>query len=297
VSDERPIIGHIRFSFYGTTDTRLRPDEDGAALAQLYDETRMARRFYLFEKLTIPSLLAQTDQNFLLVVMSSDVMPEPYKERLREVMACFPDAIVDFSESRQGGEAFHPYMVASLGLETDGVAVHFRIDDDDALANTYIARLRRLSQKLRPGTHITFPTGILLFPTKRGVADGRSMIVKVFLTAAGLAIVSNRRFLKSPFQMSHHKVWEDWPVVSDPGLVAYIRTLHFNNDTLARQDRVLRTRRPEREGSEAEYHESSVEAALTRGFPFLDRVRLDALIGEVEAIRSMSDLPPVARAP
>ena len=51
VFDHRPIYGHIRFSFYGFTDTRLKPDPDDKALAELYDETRMARRFFLFENL------------------------------------------------------------------------------------------------------------------------------------------------------------------------------------------------------------------------------------------------------
>ncbi|MBA3910037.1 MAG: hypothetical protein C0524_09140 [Rhodobacter sp.] len=87
VFDDRSIIGHIRFSYYGYTDTFLKPDADDAALARLYDETRMARRFFLFERLTLPSLRAQTDQNFHILIMSSDAMPEVYKERLRQVTA------------------------------------------------------------------------------------------------------------------------------------------------------------------------------------------------------------------
>lgn len=73
---QRPIYGHIRFSFYGITDTRAKPDEDGTVLAQLYDETRMARRFFLFENLTLPSLIHQTDRDFRTVIMSSSVMPD-----------------------------------------------------------------------------------------------------------------------------------------------------------------------------------------------------------------------------
>ncbi|HLQ19156.1 MAG TPA: glycosyltransferase, partial [Tabrizicola sp.] len=65
--EDRQIYGHIRFSFYGFTDTREHPDEDGAALARLYDETRMARRFFLFENLTLPSLINQTDPGFTTV--------------------------------------------------------------------------------------------------------------------------------------------------------------------------------------------------------------------------------------
>ena len=97
----RPIIGHVRFSVYGVTDTKLRPDRANAALARLYDETRMARRFFLFERLTLPSLLAQTDQDFRVVIMSSDVMPDRYKDRLLQISEQLPDVAVDISVNRR----------------------------------------------------------------------------------------------------------------------------------------------------------------------------------------------------
>ena len=73
---DRPIDGHIRFSFYGFADTRAGPDDDGVALARLCDETRMARRFFRFGSLTPPSLIHQTDRAFRTVLMSADVMPD-----------------------------------------------------------------------------------------------------------------------------------------------------------------------------------------------------------------------------
>lgn len=62
--DERPIIGHIRFSFHGLTDTRPKPGDDGTALAALCGEGRMARRFFLFENLALPSPIARTGRAF-----------------------------------------------------------------------------------------------------------------------------------------------------------------------------------------------------------------------------------------
>ena len=109
--DHRPIYGHIRFSFCGFTDTRLKPDSDDSALAELYDEMRMARRFFLFENLTLPSLIAQTDRNFTTVLMSSDVMPDRFKDRLVAVAARLPGAIVDVSASRRGDLAFRKFIV------------------------------------------------------------------------------------------------------------------------------------------------------------------------------------------
>lgn len=292
--EERPIVGHIRFSFYGLTDTRSKPDEDGTALAALYDETRMARRFFLFENLTLPSLIAQTDRSFRTVIMSSEVMPDRFKDRLLRVASRLHGAVVDFSGWTRGDRAFKPHMLAALGPDRAGTAVHFRLDDDDALCASYIARLRRISGQLPPGTHITFPTGLFVFPAAPARAEGASILHQHYLGSQGLAIVSGAGFLKNPFQMMHGNVWRRWPVVSDPGFPAYIRTHHSTNDTLARQDSLLTEVRRERFSRRATRHMAEVEATLARHFPFIDRDRLDGLIASLAAIGDMADLPPPA---
>ncbi len=292
--DHRPIYGHIRFSFYGFTDTRLKPDPDDSALATLYDEKRMARRFFLFENLTLPSLIAQTDRNFTTVLMSSDVMPDRFKERLVAVAARLPGAIVEFSTTRRGDLAFRRFIGESLAPRMSGTAVHFRLDDDDALAVSYISRLRQVSQTLPPGTHITFPSGIMLFPSGRDEPSGASMPHQRFLTAIGLATVNSARFVKNPFQMMHSNVWTRWPVVSDPSFPAFIRTQHFANDTAEKQDRIISGLQLERFSRRAGRYTRAVEAMLAQHFPFLTRERLDGLLGESLAIETMADLPPVA---
>lgn len=291
--DHRPIYGHIRFSFYGYTDTRLKPDPDDNALADLYDETRMARRFHLFEKLTLPSLIAQTDRKFTTVLMSSDVMPDRFKERLVALASRLPGAVVEFSPTRRGDLAFRKFIADSLAPKMSGTAVHFRLDDDDALATSYIARLRQISQTLPPSTHISFPSGIMLFPSGRDEPSGGSMPHQRFLTAIGLATVNSARFTKNPFQMMHSNVWTRWPVVSDPSFPAFIRTQHFANDTAAKQDRIISGLQRERFSRRAGRYSAAVEATLAQHFPFITRDRLDGLIGENRAIQGMADLPPV----
>jgi hypothetical protein len=294
VFDRRPIIGHIRFSYYGFTDTRLRPDSEDDPLARLYGEARMARRFHLFENLTLPSLLAQTDKDFRIVVMSSDVMPDVYKDRLRVVTAGLPDVVLDFSANRQGNKAFIPHMNASLGPTKAGISTHFRLDDDDALAHTYIARLRQLTHTLPPSTHVSFPTGLILFPANPGQPDGISTVHQRILTSQGLATVVGPSFMKNPFMMMHSNVWTRWPLVSDPSFVAYIRTLHFENDTLARQDKVTSDIRRERTSRRAQRYVDQVDAALAAHFPFISQQRLNSLLAENHMTRSLADLPPPA---
>lgn len=291
--EDRPIYGHIRFSFYGVTDTRARPDQDGTALAQLYDETRMARRFFLFENLTLPSLINQTDRNFRTVIMSSSVMPDRFKERLSALAARLPGAVVEFSGHQRGDYAFNKFMVEAAGYKARQSAVHFRLDDDDALSVNYVSRLRDVSRVLSPSTHITFPTGIFLFPSSATEPAGVSMIQQRFLTAIGLATVNGGTFQKNPYQMMHGNVWMRWPVVSDPGFVSHIRTQHFNNDTAMRQDKIIGALQRERTSRRGARHAAAVERALAPAFPWIDRETLDGLLVRCDAVKSLADLPPV----
>jgi hypothetical protein len=291
VFDHRPIYGHIRFSFYGVTDTRLKPNTDGTALARLYDETRMARRFFLFENLTLPSLLAQTDSDFRTVIMSSSVMPDRFKDRLSALAARLPGAVVEFSTYETGDKAFRTFMQQSAGFQGRESSVHFRLDDDDAVSVNYIARLRDLSRVLSPSTHITFPNGVLLFPAGQDGPTGTSMIHQKLLTAQGLATVNGGRFQKNPFQMMHGQVWARWPVVSDPTFPSHIRTQHFENDTVARQDKIMGALQTERSSRRAARHAANVDRALGQSFPWIDRATLDGLLARCEAVKSLADLP------
>lgn len=291
--ERREIYCHIRFSFFGITDTRLRPEDHDAAQVMLYNETRMARRFFLFENLTLPSLRAQTDQDFKIIVMSSDIMPDRFKDRLHAITAGDSNVTLDFSDRRNGAFAFRKHIEASLGEGFHKTAVHFRLDDDDALANGYIARLRAVSHVLSAGSHITFPSGLTVFPLAGDSAEGAVLPIRHLLHSVGLAIVCGAEFRKNPFQMMHGDVWQRWPVASDPTFTSFIRAHHFDNDTLASQDRVLADYRRSVSGRKAETVALRVDAALAEGFGFLDRAHLTGLIGRLRGIESLADLPSV----
>ncbi len=291
--DTKQIYCHIRFSFFGQTDTRLKPQDHDAAQVQLYNETRMARRFFLFENMTLPSLRAQTDRDFKIVIMSSDIMPQRFQDRLRALTAQDRNVILDFSSRRNGAYAFRDHIEASLGEGFRKLAVHFRLDDDDALASTYIARLRALTYNLSAGTHVTFPSGLTLFPAEAGGDQGAILPHRQFLIGLGLAIVCGETFRKNPFQMMHGDVWQRWPVVSDPSFGAYIRTHHHDNDTLENQDKLLEENRRILKGRRMGGVVEKVDAMLAEGFGFATRDALTGLIGRLKSVQSLADLPPV----
>ena len=84
------ILGFLRFSFFGPSDTKLDYSDRQAAFDRLYSPRRMETRFQLFEHMVLPGFRAQTDPDFKLVVLSSAVMPEGYRTRLAQLCASLP---------------------------------------------------------------------------------------------------------------------------------------------------------------------------------------------------------------
>lgn len=221
------IYGHCRFSYLGQTDTgrAVRSEEDAQAL--LWNPERMAVRFHLLENLMLPSLRAQTDQDFQMILLTSERMPDIYQERLDAAVAGSPNLRVFRTNNTDVRVALRPIMLEAND-DCTKPAVHFRLDDDDALCATYIEKLRACSSGLRPTTMITFPKGVMGY-TDDPVARHREFDKHAI--AIGLALVYEPTRLRTPFQIQHLAYAREHPVYCDPTFPAYHYTRHSTNNT------------------------------------------------------------------
>lgn len=222
------IIGHCRFSWLGLSDTgrELQAMENPAKV--LWDPRRMAVRFHLFETLFLPSILAQTNRDFQLVLTTSKAMPQMYYDRLAQLIGGLPMFQINATDTGDIGSALKGIVKQSI--ETAINPVHFRVDDDDGLCATYIQRLRDLcaAHRFSEGTAISFPTGIV------GVYDGQRMrhapSFKPYI-AIGLAFVLGPNYWSNPFQVQHRRIGDYMPNFMDPSFYAYHYTRHSANNT------------------------------------------------------------------
>lgn len=222
------IIGHCRFSWLGISDTgrELLSLDDPAKT--LWDARRMAVRFHLFETLLLPSIMAQTNQNFSLILTVSQAMPQMYHDRLAALTANAPMITLHATEQTDIGLALSP--IVNQSIDGGAKAVHFRVDDDDGLSHDFIARLRQIvdANDFVPSTAISFPKGVL------GLFDGTKMRhAPCFRTyiAIGLAFVLGPGYRRDPFRVAHRQVGDFYPSYIDPTFCAYHYTRHSANNT------------------------------------------------------------------
>lgn len=283
------IYGFCRFSFFGQSDTGKHVQSIEDAHRLLWNPERMAVRFHLLENLMLPSIRHQDDQDFNFVILTSHDMPERYQARLDAAVSDMPNVRILRAETRNIGYALKP-IVREASNDRQDASVHFRVDDDDALAVSYISRLRAAAKNLRPTTMISFSNGVL------GFTDGdiaRHRVSDKAAIAIGLAIIKHPDSVRNVFHIQHRNYMRTNPHYIDPTFSAYHYTRHSTNNTngydqtVHRSGGVVDIIAKNSYAAHPEFAEGAVtteaaEAAIATAFPWTDGPRLRKMIAQTQ---------------
>lgn len=227
------IIGVCRFSYPAIGGFQVDHDRLEDRLAFLYDPARMEDRFAMFESFTLPALQAQTDRDFMLLVIIGDSMPEPWRTRLCDLLLDLPQAVIDPRPPGPHRQVMKDAINAQL-RDTGQPSLQFRMDDDDAVAVDFIARLREVAGQcagmITANRHVAidFNQGYAAAPAPEGLLV--SPLVEPMRTAA-LAISVLPGFGNTILNFSHRKMWRRMPVIGVPGEDMFVRGHSEFNDS------------------------------------------------------------------
>lgn len=276
------VYGYMRFSYAGRSDARASRNKETfeEVAAELYEPSRMERRFFLFENLCLPSLRFQTNQDFRFVILASDVMPEVYKKRLAEVTADIPQIEILYSSADHVTSAFNPYIETML----EGVDVptaHFRLDDDDALCSSMVARIEAslaFSDRVRV---VSYPNGLYL-----SHQEGNSYLLREHFpfVAIGFALLNPPGLIQNPFQCRHIVVQRNMTTYSDPTPASFIHSAHASSDTRGAQARKFAKMLTDQPGFDTPRYRKSLAASLRAEFPGCTIDSLKTLIRQASEI-------------
>lgn len=232
------IVGVVRFSVLSTLKNPFqlakgRSFEDFAA--RVLDPVRLETRFRLFEHVALPSLDAQTDPDFALLVVAPARLEAPWRARLEAMTADRLWLHVTYRDEADF-RMFHTDAQVLGMMTTPDAFATFRLDDDDAVSADFIARLRRYVVPAFNGLSVSLCKGWQL-----DVADTRRLGLKPVVMpniALGLAHVS--RLTKKPrtlFSISDHHLrhHERVPTITDARQDAFVVLTHGANDTGAQR--------------------------------------------------------------
>lgn len=119
----------------------------------------LTRRFELFETYCLPSMAAQQVKDFEWLIYFDEQTPTLFRERILAAQAFVPFHAVFVG-------SFHASLaaqdVAARLDDTVSRVLTTRLDNDDAVSNDFLARIRDAASKLPNGTMLNFREGVAL---------------------------------------------------------------------------------------------------------------------------------------
>lgn len=118
----------------------------------------LEHRFLLFEQCCLPSVQAQTCQDFTWLLLWDERTPDAYKKRIERHAQQVPQIQCLWL----GYEEDINTLYARLGqqyLPEDGALLTSRLDNDDSLALDYVERVQQIAQEITEDRFISLPYG------------------------------------------------------------------------------------------------------------------------------------------
>lgn len=136
------VLGLCRFSYPAIGGFQVDHETLAERIAYLYDPARLEERFQLFEAVALPSLRAQTDPDFELIIVVGDQLPPNHLARLEHLISDMPQARIHARPPRPQREVMKEILNAAR-RDLSQPCLQFRLDDDDAVGVDFVARLRK----------------------------------------------------------------------------------------------------------------------------------------------------------
>ncbi len=144
---EMRTVGICRFSYAGEGGFKVGHADHASLEAFLYAEARMEERFRLFEAITLPCVAAQTDPDFTFLIVTGAGLPKQYLERLQQLTAAIPQCVIKQYPPRQHRRIMRKAINEWRGAP-DEPCLQFRLDDDDAMALTFVEKFKQAAVDL-----------------------------------------------------------------------------------------------------------------------------------------------------
>ncbi len=233
------VLGLCRFSVPSLGAFQVEHDSIEERRAMLYAPERLEHRFLWFSHVALPSIRAQTDPDFRLIVLLGEDFPEPWLSQMQALIADVPQVVLDFAPPGPHREVCADAMRRHVDPTAD-VLAQFRLDDDDGVAVDFVARIRADLAAVLPvygradlmaldycrGVLLTETDGILV-PTLR----------RASLWTPALVLLSRPMAARMILDYPHHLIWRHMPLISFQDEAMFLRGSHGGNDSAIGQER------------------------------------------------------------
>ncbi|NOD78372.1 MULTISPECIES: putative rhamnosyl transferase [unclassified Ruegeria] len=233
------VIGLCRFSYPAIGGFRLSHKTIEEHRQFLYAPDRMEERFRLFETVTLSGFRVQTDERFELLVITETCLPQPYSDRLRDLVAGIKQVRIIEKDPADHKQVMRETLNTAR-TDPHKPCLQFRHDDDDAVSVDFIEKLRSATREnaglmqQSESVAIDYNHGYVARCNKHQIH-----VAQVYRTllGVGLGMYIQGGSKRTIFDRLHNRLARFMPVVSYPDAPMWMRMLHgFNDSDHARKD-------------------------------------------------------------
>ena len=226
-------VGLCRFSYARKGGFKVDHDDFPALEAFLYGAKRMQERFRLFEAITLPSIANQTDPDFTFLIITGDGLPAPYLERLTDLVKDIPQCVI-----RQYPPGPHRRIMSKAIKDwrgaPDAPCLQFRLDDDDAMALSFVERFKQTAHDLAPicarhsSVAVDFNQGYIYTASDEGV---KLWAYQYPYSAIALGMIVQAGSDDTIMNHGHQNLWKTMPTMTFTGEDMMMRGHNDFNDS------------------------------------------------------------------
>jgi len=178
------------------------------------------RRFDLFERFCLPSVAGQTRRDFSWLIYFDTRTPAPFRARIAEAQRRFP--FIALFRDALPLEDVRADVSAHLPTGK-GRVLTTRLDNDDALARDFVARVQDVGATHPTGTAFNFPTG---FAWRKGWVFGARDESNPFAS-----VVEDALEFQTIWARPHAVLGEAFRLIQIEDGPAWLQVIHGDNVT------------------------------------------------------------------
>lgn len=246
----------MRFSYPALGGFKMSMSGLANSTKQLHNPDRLERRIRLFEKLTLPTLLSQSEKDFQLAIIISKDLPKKYRSHLDFLITKMPNTNL-FPLPPIHREVAH--VVAKIRDRNTKYLATTRLDDDDAISIDCVENIQRICRNiirtklLEPPVAIAFNNGLFLEKSEDSVK--LYGVKQKTPLGIGLTLLAPAMEKQTVYTRNHRHAAAYWNCISDAVNPSFIRSVHRDNDSSAHID-----------GIRIEYNEDQLRNLLQERF-------------------------------
>ena len=178
----------------------------------------LERRFELFERFCLPSMAAQVESDFRWLIFFDRDTPARFRDRISDAAAKAPINPLFVPPGDLTGVAETVARLLDPGTRR---VVTTRLDNDDAVARDYLARVRQMAASVDDGTAINFPVGLALRDDRLFTARDESNPF--------VSVVEAARDLRTVWSAPHRNLGAEWNLVQVETEPCWLQVVHGEN--------------------------------------------------------------------